>query len=140
MILNKNNIENEINSISLHDDIIEEFKFDIYQRRISLTLLSYKEERKEYTLEYIDVLGFEINSDRCWCVNSPNIVDFEYVNDKYSLLLSRLIEDVNNRTCEDFRKKNLEKTKDCFETLITFATGDRLRVVCDSIQIENIKF
>lgn len=97
--------------------------------------MAYQKEYKEYILEYINVLGFEINSDRCWCVNSPNILDFEYINERYNLLLPKLIEDVNNRTSDHYRKKNLEKTKDCFETLITFVTGDRLRVVCDSIQI-----
>lgn len=136
MVLNKNNIEEEIRRVSLHDDIIEEFKFDREKGILSLTLLAECDNWRQYTIDYKGVFMFEMSSCNCWGEYSPHIFDFEYMDGRYNLLLPRLLDDIFNRSNIDDRKKNLESAEDLFETWITFTSGDRLRVVCKSIEIE----
>ena len=63
--------------------------------------------------------------------HSPHILDFEYVERKNNTLIPKLFE----KKDKDCTYSSLRNQEDYIETVITFSSGDQLRIACESIVI-----
>ncbi len=134
MIIDIKNVE-LINSksIHLHDDCLIEFKFLREDKEIRLSCLRINENcKKKYIITFDQVIGFEMSSCDFWGA-SPRILDFEYVESEETTLISRLFKEKNDN---DYQGTSLKSPSDYIESLITFVSGDRLRIASEKINID----
>jgi len=117
-------------AICIHDDIVDELHFWRSSKKLHLSVK--KENGNDYSIDYLEVIGFEITSCDFWG-SSPHILDFEYVEKLENTIIPAL-----------FMKNNTSSTLFCsldnqdayFESKITFSSGDCLKVACKSINID----
>lgn len=118
--------------VYIHDDILEELKFTRSEKTICLSILKVnKNSRKRYSIEFINVIGFEMTSCDFWG-SSPHILDFEYLDNNEHTIIPNLFEkkyEYRDLSC------NLNDKNKYIETMITFVSGDQLRIACESIII-----
>lgn len=115
--------------VYIHDDILLSLEFERIQKRLTLTLKKYAAENC-YTITFADVIGFHMSSCDFWGA-SECVLDFEYVNPDERVIVAELQEkwlSVPNAP------KNVSYDQH-IETLLTFSSGDQLRVACETIEI-----
>ncbi len=85
MIINLSNVR-MIDSIYIHDDMLESLEFSHFKKRLQLSVLKGDpQDTRRLSVEFFDVIGFEVSSCDFWGA-SPHILDFEcVVKDDYSL-------------------------------------------------------
>lgn len=133
MIIDASNSE-IINSkeVYIHDYIFEDFYFNRTEKKLHLTILKETElNNKRFSIDFLNVICFEMTSCDFWGT-SPYILDFEYVEQNENSLISKLFKRKNN---SDYPFFSLEDQEKYIETVITFASGDQLRIACESIII-----
>ena len=128
MLIDISNAE-VINSkqINIHDDILNELTFDRNEKKLTLFFESLTEPRNFYHIICNNVLSFDITSCNFWG-ESPHVLDFEYVSEPEEILFLRL-KDMHQSHFDSLCNLN----KKCFESIITFVSGDELRIVCEEI-------
>lgn len=114
---------------SLHDDVLTEFRFDRAAYRA--TLLISSREKGNYKAFFHDVIGFEMTSCDFWGP-SPHILDFEYVEATARILIPKLRKE-NEKS--SIPRRNPIDDEHYIETVLTFSSGDLLRIACKTIQI-----
>lgn len=118
--------------IYVHDDILQQVVFNRSNHSLELYIIKYNNEKVTYTIKFIETVGFEMTSCNYWG-ESPHILDFEYLDHAHNVLLPRLF----SRYCDEFAPFcKLSVDKSYIETLMTFSSGDQLRVVCEYIMID----
>ena len=127
MIIDKKNCE-IINSkeIYLHDALFYGIKYEYSDKKIYVQyqLDKYNKHMKYKKMIFCNVVAFEMTACEIWG-KSPHIYDFEI--SKENNLIKKILQ------------TNLElsnKLNECFETIITFSSGDRLVVSCEYIIVE----
>ena len=87
---------------------------------------------KNYLIEFVDVIGFSMTS-RDFGGASEEILEFEYVEPSKRVIIPKL-----NEECQK-NSENSQRTdyNDFIETLMTFSSGDKLRIACGKISIPN---
>lgn len=133
MIIDASNAK-VINSkeVYIHDDILEEFCFDRAEKKLHLSILKEeKSNNKRFSIDFLHVIGFKMTSCDFWGC-SPYILDFEYVEKKCNTIISELFEIKDNN---DYSFCTLTNREKYIETVLTFASGDKLSVACESIII-----
>ncbi len=118
--------------VYIHDDILEDFYFNRMEKKLNLTIL--KDEvlsNKKFSIDFLHVIGFEMTACDFWG-SSPHILDFEYVEHSHNTIIPKLFEMKHNNDNPFCPLKNQEKY---IETIITFSSGDLLKVACECIII-----
>lgn len=115
--------------VCMHDDILKELCFIRHEKKLQLLMLR-EEMFKRYTVDFFRVIGFEMTACDFWG-HSPHILDFEYVERKNNTLIPKLFE----KKDKDCTYSSLRNQEDYIETVITFSSGDQLRIACESIVI-----
>lgn len=133
MIINASNGK-IINSkeVYIHDDILEELCFNRAEKKLHLLILKdCKFDDERFSIDFLNVIGFEMTSCDFWGI-SPHILDFEYVEKNDNTIIPKLfkIKDTN-----DYEYSTLKDREIYFETVITFTSGDKLRIACEKIII-----
>lgn len=119
--------------VCIHDDILYELRFYRLEKRIKLIIEKELDETKKYIIEFIKVIGFEMTSCDFWG-RSPHILEFEYVEVNDRIIIPKLfIKEKLYPGCS-----SLTKEKNYIETLITFTSGDQLRIACEEIVMEDM--
>ena len=133
MIINILNCE-IINSkeVYIHDDILEEIFFNRTEKKLHLSILKAEESKKIFCIDFLNVIGFEMTSCDFWG-SSPYIFDFECVENRDNVIIPKLFKRKNNTYCPFCSLLGQEKY---FETIITFTSGDQLRIACESIVLK----
>lgn len=116
--------------VYVHDDILEELCFCRKEKKLFLSVLTAgNSHNKEYTIAFLNVIGFEMTSCDFWGT-SPHILDFEYAEDYDRTLIPKLFKEQSYNNSPFCPLKDQEKY---IETKITFTSGDHLIVACESI-------
>lgn len=128
MIINELNGE-VINTrdVYIHDDILLELKFDRIKRNLTLNFQNYANDFT-YVIEFLNVIGFEMTSCDFWGA-SECALGFEYVPKDERVLVPKLQEEWTNLP----NSLDIPSYEDSIETLLTFGSGDRLRIACETI-------
>lgn len=142
MIFNKNNYE-IINTkeVYIHDDVLEQLSFDRENRKLILDMHKYcriKDNQwykvdEKYKIIYNDVLGFTMTSCDFWGASERIDTIWVHTSKDYILipeLQKRLVK-------ESFSSYDI--SIDYIESMISFISGDRLRVVSKEIVTEALK-
>lgn len=116
--------------VNIHDDILDQLIFFREQRRLSLSIIKEKTIDVYYKIDFINVVGFEMTNCDFWG-HSPHILDFEYVEESKRTLLPRLKKEIEKYPFVKF--SNLNDEVSFLETIITFTSGDTLKIVCECI-------
>jgi len=136
MKFNHTNAE-EINSPSVyvHDEIYDSLCFDRKEKTLKLLLISWngsKPKETNYSITFENIAGYEVSTCDFWG-KSMFIYDMEYVPINERVLFPRLVK----------RWKDIYNETDVFangvsyiEILVTFHSGDELRVVCEDLIVE----
>ena len=132
MIINKTN-EAIINtkSIYIHDDILDDLKFNRKEHKLYLSL-STPTPKEMYTINFIDVLGFEMTSCDFWGW-SPHIYDFASLTSEEYTIIPKLMK--NEHFDSAIGCSEIEKY---MEAKIIFISGDELVVACKSIEYNKV--
>lgn len=130
MIINASN-GRVINSrdVYLHDDILENMTFRRDEKILHLSLAKTWPVEYGYSFDFFGVIGFEMTSCDFWGADS-RILDFEYV--PKGTLIPRLY----LQRKEEYSHCALKEREDYIETVLTFVSGDTLRIACEEIIIE----
>ncbi len=129
MIINSNN-GNILNTkdFYIHDDIFYSLEFKYDCKTIVLKMKKYMAD-KNYNIVFNNVLGFEMSNCDFWG-KSECVFDLQYIKQEKYQLIPKL---------ESKWRKESESLDDIFinsiEILITFTSGNELRIVCDSIEV-----
>lgn len=116
--------------VCMHDDILKELCFIRHEKKLQLLMLR-EEMFKRYTVDFFRVIGFEMTACDFWG-RAPHILDFEYVERKNNTLIPKLFE---KKEKGNYKYSSLRNREDYIETVITFSSGDQLRIACESIVI-----
>lgn len=116
-----------------HDDILESLSFNQENKELHLSILSAMEKYKG-TIDFFGVIGFEMTSCDFWG-SSSYICDFAYISSDESILTDKLIEKAKSPENAPYRLKEREKY---IETVMTFISGDTLRVSCEKIVLQDV--
>ena len=118
--------------VYVHDDTLQQVVFNRCNRTLELFISKHNnEESSTYVIKFAKTVGFEMTSCNYWG-ESSHILDFEYLERTHNVLLPRLY----SRNCGEFAPFcELSSDKDYIETLMTFSSGDQLRIVCEYIII-----
>lgn len=119
----------KINSkdVYVHDDILEDILFKRSEKKLFISLFK-QGTNKKVSIEFQNVIGFEMTNCNFWG-ESPYILDFEYIKNSECVLIPKLFKQKNENAA--FCK--LEDESKYIETVITFISGDKLRIACESI-------
>ena len=114
--------------IYIHDDILEELSFNRFEKKLHLSILEFK-TREKYSIDFLQVIGFEMTSCDFWGFSS-RILDFEYTERDNNSIITKLVEIKN---IYGYTSCNLKDKETYFETVITFVSGDQLKIACEII-------
>ena len=114
--------------ISLHDDILEEISFDRKNKKLHLILFRECDNRK-ISMFFLNVIAFEMTACDFWG-ESPYIFDFEYIAPDERTIIPKLFE---RKEKFDDPACTLGYPEMYIETEMTFVSGDRLIIACESI-------
>lgn len=113
----------------IHDDVIIDFKYDVLERVLILTLIDgFSLETLGYELEYkigfYNVIGFNSTSCEFW---GPidRINGMISVSKENQIIIPNLFKKSNNMN------SNLTKEEDYIELEIEFISGDYLNIACE---------
>ena len=129
MIINsKNGSILNTKDFCIHDDIFYSLEFKYDYKIIVLKMKKYMAE-KNYDIVFSNVLGFEMSNCDFWG-KSECVFDLQYIEqEKYQLI---------PKIKSKWEKESVSSDDifiNCFEILITFTSGNELRIVCDSIEV-----
>ena len=113
--------------VYIHDDIFESMIFHRDKKSLHLSLAKIWPVEYKYSIDFFQVIGFEMTSCDFWGADS-RILDFEYVSN--GILIPKLFSKKEYSTCL------LKEQKNYIETVMTFISGDTLRVACEQIIVE----
>ena len=116
--------------VYIHDDILEELYFYRVEKKLHLSILK-ELNNKRISIDFLNVIGFEMTSCDFWG-SSPYILDFEYVEGRDNTIIPKLFYKKDNN---DYPFCPLNDREKYIETIITFTSGDKLIVACESIII-----
>lgn len=118
-------------NVYIHDDILNDMKFNRQKGELCLTVNRADDFNRLYIIKYIDTAAFEMTNCNFWGI-SPHILDFEYIPTEKQKLLPKLLEKQL-----EYNHPQSKKIRDgsYIETVITFTSGDTLIIVCREIII-----
>ena len=119
--------------VYIHDDILNELCFYRQEKRLKLIIVKPEDENDMFTIEFINVIGFEMTSCDFWGP-SRRILDFEYIEKDDNTIIPKLFEIKDNN---DYSSCTLSDQEKYIESVITFISGDQLRIACEEIVIED---
>ncbi len=125
-----------LKEMSLHDDIFEEMSFFRDDRRLYLSGKKSEWEAGSddmiFSMNFMNVIGFEMTSCDFWGM-SPHIFSFYYVEANENIIIPKLFKEKNDN---NYEYSSLIEPEKYFESEISFISGDRLRVACESIDYQ----
>ncbi len=127
MIINKSNAT-IINTkeIYIHDDVLLDLSFNRLDYKLSLLLSTYKDHT--YTIDFTDVIGFEMTSCDFWGA-SPRIYSVMLISSENHSIIPKLKK--NNF----FSRTNASiEIENYMEIQIIFISGDELVVTCKQME------
>ena len=132
MIINANNGQ-VINSkeVSIHDYVLKDFCFKRCDKKLRLSLSEGVNADAVLTIDFLNVIGFNMTACDFWG-RSPHVLDFEYVEKADNKLIPKLFAEKENN---DYTFCTLKDRESYFETVITFVSGDKLTIACESISM-----
>ena len=119
--------------VYIHDDILNELCFYRQEKRLKLIIRKFEDQNDIFTIEFINVIGFEMTSCDFWGP-SRRILDFEYIEKDDNTIIPKLFEIKDNN---DYSSCTLSDQEKYIESVITFISGDQLRIACEEIVIED---
>ena len=121
-----------LTSLNMHDHIFNGIQFDYGEKKIYAEITATGSSNQKYAIEFINVIGFEMVSCDFWG-KSPHILDFEFIKPHEHRLLKKLLEEGKNN---NYFCSNLYRNKTYIETVLVFASGDRLTIACECIRVD----
>ena len=120
--------------VYIHDDILEDLYFNRNEKKLRLVILTKdgKSNNKRFSIDFLQVIAFEMTSCDFWG-SSPRILDFEYVEQDEATIIPKLFKKIYDN---DYIYCPLKNEKKYFETIITFISGDTLKIACKSIMMQ----
>lgn len=115
--------------VYIHDDIVEMICFSRKEKKLHLSILKQGIDEQKATIDFLQVIGFEMTACDFWG-RSPHVFDFEYIPTSEQILIPKLFEKKGDN---NFPYCSLKDRDKYLETLITFTSGDQLRVACEEI-------
>ncbi len=139
MVINASNAKIlNLGEIYIHDDILTELKFNRMEKKLTLLNLKYGTltgplEGDEYTVEFLNVIGFKMTACDFWGP-SRRIFSFDLVPE-YDLKIIPKMFEIRDDTDKggEFSCCTLGNRDNYIEVMITFISGDRLRIACETI-------
>ena len=132
MRIDKFNIETiNTKQVYIHDDILDRLQFDKIGKKLHLEFSQSCLHGRKYTIDFINVIGFEITSCDFWGM-SHHVLDFEYVECSNQRVLPK----IRNKWAEVSQYNFVPSYQNYIETLITFSSGDQLFIACEYIFLE----
>ena len=130
MQIDRTNRETFEAEIYIHDSVLDDLRFDRREKHLHLQITDTYPCPKRRSIDFFEVIGFEMSACNYWGP-SERILDFEYI-DEEKTLIPRLVEKRKNDRWPDFDAADPSKY---IELLITFVSGDTLRVACARMTI-----
>lgn len=123
---------NEINSnkVNIHDDILDSLFFERSSRDMCIQITKASTTKTNYTIRFSNVVGFEMTSCDFWGA-SQHIFDFEYISPPNRVLLPKLQQIEQSIPMNNLG--HLSNGTEYIEVIITFTSGDHLRIACESL-------
>lgn len=115
--------------VYIHDCIFGNMFFRRDEKSLHLSLTKSWPVECKYSIIYFQVIGFEMTSCDFWGADS-RVLDFEYVPN--GILIPKLF----SQRKEEYSNCSLKEQQDYIETVLTFISGDTLRIACEKIIIE----
>lgn len=115
--------------VYIHDCIFGNMIFRRDEKSLLLSLTKSWPVECKYSIIYFQVIGFEMTSCDFWGADS-RVLDFEYVPN--GILIPKLF----SQRKEEYSNCSLKEQQDYIETVLTFISGDTLRIACEKIIIE----
>ena len=131
MQINKTNEKLLVTEVYIHDSVLEEFRFDRKTKHLHLQIVDTYPCPKQRTIDFMQVIGFEMTAGDYWGP-SERILGIEYVGEADKTLVPRLFTTWKNDRSIVCPLSDPDKY---IEALITFISGDMLRVACERIVI-----
>lgn len=119
-----------------HDDYIHKLEFNQGTRKLHLSIRKYTQEEIWVSLDFEDVIAFEITACNFWGYDSwsweecPRIMGIAYLEPEECVLIPRIKEKLGTNETRFCPLKDIDTY---METETLFATGDKLRIVCRRI-------
>ena len=134
MIINKENYQIlDTKEVNLHDDTLSSIFFDRNRKQLKVKCTKASKQHQEYIIYFDNVIGFQISA--CDFLGASEcILDFQSVSHENAILIPNLIEEWQ-KTPDFIPEPDYD---DFIEVLFTLTSGDRLRIACESIEIELI--
>lgn len=116
------------NEIVVHDDIFGDMVFNRVTDELRVILTKAQNRESTYEIKFANVVGVSLTACNFWG-KSPHILDFEYIepNDQKILPNLECIRKEQHPSCK------LKSDTRYIETVMTFISGDTLRVACEYI-------
>lgn len=134
MKLTKENVNEIMKKISLHDGLITNFNYNNEERELNITYLDEWQDNKECNIIFIDVIGFKITSCNYWS-NSPYISCIVPLQEYEYILMPELFKKAYDNP--DWLNEHLISRDEYMELLMEFISGDTLSIVCKSVKVKN---
>ena len=131
MIINKVNADTiDKKEVYIHDDILLDMKFNRINKELTLIFEKYASEEKAYCIRFFGVVGFTMTSADFWG-ESECVFDFEIVSDTEKIIIPEILKkhrEYSEQFCD-------VKYENYIEVILTFSSGDTLRIACEAIEI-----
>lgn len=130
--VDKESLKNYGNEIYLHDCIMVSMKQNFEEHRLEVVFENhYTGFMKRYTITFVDALYFELSNFSPW-ISGHRVSDMSFVE---STLFDRLLALPDEWGTRD--RTNLpESNEDFIQPQIQFLSGDRMRILCKAIEVE----
>ena len=130
MIINESNAKHLCSKeIYIHDDSLLFLNFDRDNKVMNLQFQKYATKSEFYTIKFLNVIGFSMTACDFWGA-SECVLDFEYVNVDERIIIPQL----KKRWAEVPNPVRDTSYDNYVETLLTFSSGDQLRIACETIE------
>ena len=132
MIINSSNA-NIINTkaVDLHDYMFRSIEYDFIDSVVKIKYGLGKE------IIFYSVLGISTVACRFWGETDPAILDFVYVPESDRIILPKLLKEREDGIQQygKHAEGRMKTDTTYIEVLLVLSTGDRITIVCESIEI-----
>ena len=134
MKINYRTVE-KLNEIYLHDAVFEGFNYDYEKKQVIIEMAAWGTETERYDRRYrftfFNTLGIEVLAGDFWGP-TPHVYDWETVSGAEGDFVKKII----NEDKFDNLKYRIENIEYILNTTIEISSGDKVKIVCETIEVE----
>ncbi len=123
-----------VHNFSLHDALLMEIQFDISENALYVLAKAYESPFSNLEIHYHNVIGLEGITCDVWSVSldSLTIFSLDYMTPSESDLIKRIFSEYNS---DNIKQSRLITPESYIETVLTCTSGNRWRIACEYIEI-----